>query len=52
MEFGERTFRAKVTGNDFDVEEIKTHHRDTASYRYSEVCNNHKAIIKYKSKAK
>ena len=44
MEFGERTFKAQVNGNDFD--------RDTASYRYSEVCNNHTAIIKYKSKAK
>ena len=46
MEFGERTFKAQVNANDFDVTEINTHLRDTASPTKTEVCNNHTAIMK------
>ena len=43
---GKSLIKAQINANDFDVKEINTHHRDTTSPTYSEVCNNHTAIPK------
>lgn len=41
MEFGETSYKGQSNVSDFDVEEIKTRHRDTTGPTYSELCNNH-----------